>query len=145
MRNFFIALIFILIATSINAASTPQDYKALINEYGVSQTIVMVAEEFNKNCPLVIDKNTSVISALPFSDRLKYQVSISDIPYEKLLQIAGPLKNNMETTGTNRMCTSEDSRTLLDAGIIMEYEYYHSDGRYLFSYGVQKANCLKRQ
>lgn len=101
----------------------------------------MVADEFNKNCPMIVDKHTTITKVLPFSDRLKYQASISGIPYENIKLSLEKLKNNITNIGTNTMCSSPDTRSLIESGLIMEYEYYYQDGTFLFSYDVKKSDC----
>ncbi|MBA3019311.1 MAG: hypothetical protein FP811_14390 [Desulfobacteraceae bacterium] len=141
MKNIILVSAMIFMATSIHAESTAEEYKAILNKYGKEKLIVMVAEAFNKDCPLTIDRYTKIVSVMPYSNRLSYQVSFVGIPYDKLKPIITPLKEKQKITGTNRMCTSEDSRVLLDAGLIIEYEFYTEDGRYLFSYDVDKSDC----
>jgi len=119
-----------------------EDFTSVMKRYGKEKAIAMVAEEFNKKCPMVVDKYTTINKALPFSDRLKYQASISGIPYENLKQSLEKIRKNISSIGTNTMCSSPDTRTLIESGLIMEYEYYYQDGTFLFSYGVKKSDCL---
>ena len=141
MKKIILVSALIFIASSAQAESTVEKHKAILKKYGKEKLIVMVAEVFNKECPLTIDRYTKIVSVLPYSNRLSYQVSFVGIPYEKLKPIIASLKEKQKTTGTNRMCTSEDSRVLLDAGLIIEYEIYSEDGRFLFSYAVDKSDC----
>jgi hypothetical protein len=119
-----------------------EDFNSIMKRYGKEKAIEMVAAEFNKKCPMIVDQYTKINKVLPFSNRLKYQASISGIPYENLSNSLIKLKNNISTIGTNTMCSSPDTRALIDSGLVMEYEYYYQDGRFLFSYGVQKSDCL---
>jgi hypothetical protein len=141
MKKIILVLALIFIATSVQAESTVEKYKAFLKRHDKEKLIVMVAEDFNKECPLTIDRYTKIVSVLPYSNRLSYQVSIVGIPYEKLKPIIASLREKQKTTGTNRMCTSEDSRVLLDGGLIFEYEFYVENGKFLFSYQVNKSDC----
>ncbi len=141
MNKIILLSVMLFIATSAKAESNVEKYKAILKKYGKEKLIVLVAEAFNKQCPLTIDRYTKILSVLPFSNRLSYQVSFVGIPYEKLKPIISSLKEKQQVTGTNRMCTSEDSRALLDAGLIIEYEFYSEDGRFMFSYAVDKSYC----
>lgn len=120
-----------------------EGFNSIMKRYGKEKAIAMVAAEFNKKCPMPVDQYTTINKALPFLDRLKYQASISGIPYENIENSLEKLKQNITTIGTNAMCSSPDTRALIDSGLVMEYEYYYQDGRFLFSYGVQKSDCLK--
>ena len=127
---------------NIQTSAEAEDFTSIIKKYGKEMAIKMVADEFNKNCPMILDKYTLITKALPFSDRLKYQAVISGIPYDNIKQSLESLKNNIINIGTNTMCSSPDSRSLIDSGLIVEYEYYYEDGTFLFSYGVKKSDCL---
>jgi len=141
MKSIILISLMLFIATSLHAESTVEKYKAVLKMYGKEKLIVMVAEAFNKYCPLTIDRYTKIVSVLPYSNRLSYQVQFVGIPFDKLKPIITSLKEKQQITGTNRMCTSEDSRVLLDAGLIIEYEFYAENGKFLFSYQVDKSDC----
>ncbi|WDP88713.1 MAG: hypothetical protein HUN04_02755 [Desulfobacter sp.] len=139
MKFFFTAL-FLIFGITLSEVEA-EDFISIMEKYGKKTAIKMVVDEFNKNCPMVVDKYTNITKALPFSDRLKYQASISGIPYDNIKQSLESLKNRITYIGTNTMCSSPDTRPLIDSDLIVEYEYYYEDGTFLFSYSVKKSDC----
>ena len=139
--KFFFTVLFLISGINVSEVEA-EDFTSLINKYGKELTIKMVADEFNKNCPMIVDKHTTITQALPFSDRLKYQAVISGIPYDNIKQSLRSLKNNITNIGTNKICSSPDTRALIDSDLIVGYEYYYRDGTFLFSYEVKKSDCL---
>lgn len=143
-----LAIIFLILfpAKTVLCSYTDKDIKAMIVAHGSKfDFIKKVANIASEACPIVMGQGFSIISVLPGSDRLIYvgEISFKGVTDRQLLDSKDTLLRKIADPAINRACTTPDSRSFADAGIVLEYRYYTPSGTLVYSYEVTKEKCAQ--
>lgn len=103
----------------------------------LEQALVEASQELNKDTPMAIDSITELTTTTVSGTELIYHYKITDGNSYTQSDLDSSLKNNI----INQVCTTSETRNLIDMGASLVYTYYNNNGGYIGKITVQPANC----
>jgi len=105
------------------------------------------AAELNRPLPMAVGDDTEAfsITALPnltllYSYRLTSTTLTPDLKREAIRYLQGDLRRMM----SNFVCSTPDTREMLDAGVTMRYDYYDAHMTFIGMLTFTQSDCPRR-
>lgn len=125
--NYFIIIIAVVIATSIPTILRNTVFSPKVQ---INKALMQAADEINKNCPIMVDKETRLDNAITRIDNefiynyTLINVDESNFDKEQFLTIATPLV-------TNNFKTNPDTKKMFENGITVICRYKDKNAVFL--------------
>lgn len=103
----------------------------------LEKVIAEASEEINKDLPKDIDKITQLTSTIASGKELTYLYKIT--ADQTLTQ--NDLNYSVKSTIINNVCTTSDTKDLLDLGAGLIYSYYDNQGKHIGKIDVHRSDC----
>ena len=129
-----VVLLFIAIAIDLSKS----DVTTQGSEATIEQSLVSASSEINKTLPMMVDKVTQLTSTTASGKELIYSYKLTDtnVKYSQL-DLDKYLKNDI----INSVCTTSDTRNMINLGAGLVYTYYDNLGKYIGKVSVHSYDC----
>lgn len=105
------------------------------NAPSLDKTLMKVASEVNKTCPMMVDKETRLDNTVALPDKI-FQYNYTLVNMVKDSINVQDLKNYLEPNVTNNMKTNPDMKFYRDKKITMTYYYKDKNGVFVIKIAV---------
>ncbi len=108
-----------------------------------------VVSRINEVLPMMIDQDVEITSVIAMSaDLVMYSrryvaFDVADIEPDNLEIFLSAAQLETETQSRTPMCTSPETRDIIDLGITLRYRYHDAQDVYLYDVDVTLADCLE--
>jgi len=110
-----------------------------VSDPSLEQALVTASQQINKNTPMTLDQYTEMTTTLASGKQLIYmyrylgdgQVSQAD------------LNNYLKSGIVTGVCTTPETKKLVDMGAGLVYRYYNTDNRLIGEIPVDSSNCVE--
>jgi hypothetical protein len=99
------------------------------------KTMMDVASELNKTCPIMVDQDTRLDNSVALPDNI-FQYNYTLVNIEKGTVNVEDLKNYLEPTITNLVKTSPQMQPQRDHEMTLNYFYKDKNGEHLFTVSI---------
>jgi hypothetical protein len=116
----------------------------------VTKNLHKVSQTVNKNCPIIVDNITTLISTAVIGKRTflyKYQMDLkklikeNGITLKKYYKIKERIKKEHKKKSQNAVCTDPAFKYVRDHNVTMSYSYSDTDGIFQFAFKISKDQC----
>jgi hypothetical protein len=107
-----------------------------INKPSLNKQLTSMANEMNKSCPMMVDKETRLDNAVVGPDDI-FQYNYTLINIEKGQIDTDAVKNYIQPVVANNLKTNPDMKFQRDNKVSLKYYYKDKNGTYLFSLVVK--------
>ncbi len=112
--------------------------KEEISDEFIEQALKEVSDQINSDCPIVIDKSTTLVSSQSINNTFKYVYMLdSKVLQNRLLN----LKDELRPGAINYYCSSPAMSMFRELGVIVIYAYYDENKNYLFEITITPKEC----
>jgi len=108
----------------------------------INKELAESANEINKNTPLMLDKETQLLTAIPLDNALQYHYKLINMQLATINM--DQFKNYIAKQIPSFACTNPNTKQLIDKSIRLDYVYYDKDTKYVITYSVDKDSCQQR-
>lgn len=139
-KGFLAIIIFIIVFFSVkyvvqnSVSSIISDNK---EEVSTEELLIEVSNEMNKNLPSMIDEITQLTTVSSSGNDLIYSYKLLTDSTVSQYDLDTSLKSNI----INGVCTTPETKNLLDMNAGLVYNYYDKNGKYIGKVSVYLDNC----
>jgi len=106
----------------------------------MQETLMQTANQLNKTLPIMIDKDTELVSTIGVNKRFVYNYRLVNHSADQLN--AQQLQTVMKPEITNAACTTPQTRDeLLKKGVTLQYSYVDKNRTHILSIDVAPSDC----
>ena len=134
MKNFLL----LLIVTFFSYGQTQTEINKILSE---------LSNEMNKNCPMVIDECSTMMSTMGGMGMVVYNISVDTKCLEKLMEVLSwdsyksSWEINQNTVIKNSFCSNPSFQTFRDFGIKVSWVYSDLNGIYIAKIDASDEDC----
>ena len=132
-KQIIIAIVAIL---SFAIGKTSMDYLLKGNSNTLSEKYIQAANEVNKNCPMMLDKDTRLDNTIALPNNV-FQYNYTLISFRKEEINVDQLKNDLRPSLLNNLKTNEQMNIFRTNKTTVNYYYKDKDGVFLFLIELQ--------
>jgi hypothetical protein len=103
----------------------------------INAVLEQATNEISKKLPRNIDKETVLFAVEAGDLHLKYYMQVPNISAEQLKPVMQALRINAK----NLICTTPNTRTMVNFGVVAEFAYYDNTSAYIGGYSVSVKDC----
>lgn len=136
-----VVLLFITIAFDLrknDESSTKQNETPAYDEQLLEQSLVEASREMNKELPMMVDKITQLTTTTSSENELTYSYKL--LGGNTIAQ--ADFENTLKSRIKNQVCSTANTKQLIDMGANLSYVYYDSNGKYIGKVTVHFYECM---
>jgi hypothetical protein len=108
----------------------------------INSSLMNAASELNKKAPMMVDTGTRLDSAIGMNKQLKYNYTAINTLAEDI--DVAQFNSTMQTTITNKVCTSKEMEMFMKNGVSVTYAYNDKNGKQLAVITVEQSQCQNK-
>jgi hypothetical protein len=109
-----------------------------INDEFIEDALKDVSDQINSDCPIVVDKSTTLVSTQSINNTFKYMYVLDTEVFQGRLM---DLKENLRPGVINYYCTNPAMALFRELEVTVIYSYYDKSKNYLFEIKVRAVDC----
>jgi len=135
MKIFLLATATFIFVFAMVTESTSKETRS------IEQILVDNASDYNRQLPAMVDSETRLDSLSAYKKTLYYKATLVNIRKSEFDYAT--VKKIKEPELINNLCTDNNTRTILNAGVNYVYSFYDKDGKKLIEFNIGKSMCHK--
>jgi hypothetical protein len=135
-NKYFHVITFVLASISIFIASDEASAK---ESKKIEQLLVDTANEINKQLPMTLDGDTRLDTIIAYKKTFRYKCTLTNTVKGQTNSTV--FKKMKEPELINNLCTTKNTRILLNGGVTFIYLYYDKHGKEMMQLEVDSSKC----
>jgi hypothetical protein len=117
----------------------PELFAYQFTDSEIKEMLVRVAQDYSKNLPTILDKETTLEGIFAGSDRnIVYRYKLNSIEKNEALDF---FKGLVSRKHKNNYCTTPQLSFYRKEGVNIDHLFYSYNGTYLFSVNTSNRDC----
>lgn len=107
----------------------------------INESLKMISNEMNKNCPMVIDEYTTLLNTYGGNGQVIYNLQLDKYIFTLYEWTKSEWLYNQTIVMTNSFCTDPSFRTFIEYNVDVTWKYSDLEGNYIGKVKLNANDC----